>query len=60
MAAQQDWSRSGPEPRVEDIIHDPIVQLVMRRDRLTTAQVLAAVMKARARLLAQSPEIEVA
>jgi hypothetical protein len=45
-----DWGRPGPEPRVEDIVHDPIVQLVMRRDRLTVAQIMATVTSARARL----------
>ena len=45
-----DWGRPGLEPRVEEMVHDPIVQLVMHRDRLTVAEVMAAVAKARARL----------
>jgi hypothetical protein len=43
-----DWGRPGVEPRVEEIVHDPIVQLVMRRDRLTVAQIMATVIRARA------------
>ena len=45
-----DWGRPGLEPRVEEIVHDPIVQLIMRRDRLTVAEVMATVARARARL----------
>jgi len=48
MAA--DWGRPGVEPQVEEIVHDPIVQLIMRRDRLTVAQIMATVTRARARL----------
>jgi hypothetical protein len=52
-----DWGRPGPEPQVEEIVHDPIVQLVMRRDRLTVAQIMATVTRARARLRADGPKV---
>jgi hypothetical protein len=51
-----DWGRPGVEPQVEEIVHDPIVQLVMRRDRLTVAQIMATVARARARLSSDRPE----
>jgi hypothetical protein len=38
------------EPALEEILSDPIVRLVMRRDRIARADVLAAVYAARARL----------
>lgn len=50
-----DWGQPGSEPRVEEMVSDPIVQLVMRRDRVTLAQVMATVIKARARLQADRP-----
>jgi hypothetical protein len=52
-----DWGRPGVEPQVEEIVHDPIVQLVMRRDRLTVAQIMATVARARARLRSDRPEV---
>jgi hypothetical protein len=51
-----DWGRPGVEPQVEEIVHDPIVQLVMRRDRLTVAQIMATVARARARLSSDRPK----
>jgi hypothetical protein len=50
-----DWGRPGVEPQVEEIVHDPIVQLIMRRDRLTVAQIMATVTRARARLCSDRP-----
>ncbi len=44
------YDRAGPEPRIEDMLADPIVRLTMERDRLTEHEVLAAVATARARL----------
>jgi hypothetical protein len=52
-----DWGRPGVEPQVEEIVDDPIVQLVMRRDRLTAAQIMATVARARARLRADRLEV---
>jgi hypothetical protein len=51
-----DWGRPGLEPRVEDIVHDPIVQAVMRRDRLTLTEIMATVTRARARLHSDRPK----
>jgi hypothetical protein len=51
-----DWGRPGVEPQVEEIVHDPIVQLIMRRDRLTVAQIMATVTRARARLRSDHPK----
>jgi hypothetical protein len=51
-----DWGRPGVEPQVEEIVHDPIVQLIMRRDRLTVAQIMATVTRARARLRSAPPK----
>jgi hypothetical protein len=45
-----DWARPGLEPRVEEMVRDPIVQLVMHRDRLTLSEIMATVARARARL----------
>lgn len=45
-----DWSRPGIEPSLEDVLEDPIVHLVMRRDRLTPGDVLKAIEDVRRRL----------
>lgn len=42
--------RHGTEPRLEDMISDPIVHLVMRRDRISVEDVRAVVDAARRRL----------
>jgi hypothetical protein len=57
MPMATDWGRPGVEPQVEEIVHDPIVQLVMRRDRLTVAQIMATVTRARSRLRADRLEV---
>lgn len=38
-----DWSRAGIEPRLDEILNDPIVHLLMRRDRLTPSDVWGAI-----------------
>lgn len=38
-----DWGRAGPEPSLEDVMADPMVQLVMRRDGLTPEDVKAVI-----------------
>lgn len=38
-----DWGRAGPEPSLEDVMADPMVQLVMRRDGLTPDDVNAVI-----------------
>jgi hypothetical protein len=35
------FSGAGAEPRVEDMLRDPIVHLVMRRDRVSAGEVLS-------------------
>ncbi len=39
--------RDGHEPRLEEIMSDPIVKLLMRRDRISDDDVNAAVRRAR-------------
>ena len=40
------------EPSLDDMLRDPVVLAVLRRDRLTVADVLRVVEAARARLIA--------
>jgi len=39
----QSWSEAGDEPRLTDLLADPIVHLVMARDHLSRADVERAV-----------------
>ena len=39
----QPWSEAGTEPRLADLLADPIVHLVMARDHLSRADVESAV-----------------
>jgi len=55
MSGRPDWSEAGPEPRLSDVLADPIVHLVMRRDRLTPEDVRRAVRVAQARLRTAPP-----
>ena len=41
------FSRAGTEPRLAELLADPVTQLVMRRDRITEHEVHAAVEIAR-------------
>jgi hypothetical protein len=50
MRDRPDWSEAGPEPELSDVLADPIVHLVMRRDRLTSEDVWFAVRVAQDRL----------
>ena len=45
-----DYARAGREPALEEVLRDPIVQLVMRRDGLGLADVRCSVDAARRRL----------
>jgi len=38
-----DWSRAGVEPHLQEIVEDSIFHLLLRRDRLTTSDVLEVV-----------------
>jgi hypothetical protein len=42
------WSRGGTEPALAEIMADPIVHLVMRRDGVTESQLLRVVAVAQA------------
>ena len=44
------WATAGSEPTLEEVMSDPLVALVMRRDRLTGENVWAAIRIARRRL----------
>lgn len=41
------WRRGGVEPRIEELLTDPIVGLVLQRDRITLDDVWAVIHKAR-------------
>jgi hypothetical protein len=44
------YATAGVEPSVEEIISDPVMQFILRRDGLTTAEVWAAIDRARGAL----------
>jgi len=44
------WMRSGEEPRLRDMLNDPIVELVMARDNLKANDVWKVVNKAKAQI----------
>ena len=46
------WATSGVEPSLSELFADPILHLVLRRDRITLAEVHAAVGAAQCRLRA--------
>ncbi|MCG8357213.1 MAG: hypothetical protein MI920_16750 [Kiloniellales bacterium] len=50
MGSQQARYADDSEPPLEEVMSDPLVRLVMRRDGLTTERVWAAVEVARAQL----------
>ncbi len=41
------WRRGGVEPGIEELLTDPIVGLVLQRDRITLDDVWAVIYKAR-------------
>lgn len=49
----QDWRRAGPEPAIDDMLADPIIHAVMRRDRIGESDVRAAIARARGVLPAE-------
>ena len=49
-AGKPDWSGAGIEPALADVMNDPLVRLVMRRDSLTPDEVWSVVNAARRRL----------
>lgn len=44
------WQEPGKEPCIADILADPIVHLVMRRDGVSLAELHAVVSRAQAKL----------
>jgi hypothetical protein len=54
MAERGKWSEAGIEPRLDDMLADPIVQTVMRRDGVT-AEELRDILEA---LRARRPETD--
>lgn len=50
FARREDWAHAGVEPRLEDLVNDPIVHLVMRRDDVARSDLLKVVARARAHL----------
>ena len=55
---QAAWSSAGTEPALDDLLHDPIVELLMRRDRISRQDILRAVQRARQRLESARPQPE--
>ncbi|HEV2550005.1 MAG TPA: hypothetical protein VGU20_22025 [Stellaceae bacterium] len=43
------WSAAGCEPRLDDVLADPIVAELMRRDGVAPAQLRALIARVRAR-----------
>jgi hypothetical protein len=52
---QAAWNAAGPEPALEDLLYDPIVELLMRRDRIGRDDIRRAVDYARQRLESAYP-----
>ncbi len=48
-AGKPDWSGAGIEPALADVMNDPLVHLVMRRDSLTPGEVWSVVNAVRRR-----------
>ena len=56
MRAEPTWPSDGTEPSLEDVMLDPLVHLVMRRDGLSADAVWVALRRAQRRLqAAESP-----
>jgi hypothetical protein len=63
VSSKQFWSSYGIEPDLTEVMADPLVHLVMRRDRIGQQDVWQAVAEARMRLSqrpARSARIETA
>jgi hypothetical protein len=43
------WTRAGVEPALEELLADPVLHLVMRRDGVSLAELRAVIAAARAR-----------
>ena len=52
---ERGYARAGIEPQLEELLNDPIAQLVMRRDGIAVADVWRIVEMARSRLADRTP-----
>jgi hypothetical protein len=50
MMSNRLWRKAGEEPDLADVLADPLVHLVMRRDGVTLAQLQNVIARARAAL----------
>ena len=50
LASAQGWQEAGEEPALVEVLADPLVHLVMRRDGVTLAQLQTVIARARAAL----------
>ncbi|MBK1668233.1 hypothetical protein CKO28_09305 [Rhodovibrio sodomensis] len=55
---QAAWNCAGPEPALDELLYDPIVELLMRRDRISRQDILRAVRRARERLDSTCPQTQ--
>ena len=55
---QAAWSVAGPEPALDELLQDPMIELLMRRDRISRQDILRAVQRARQRLDSACPQAE--
>lgn len=44
------WRNAGKEPRLSEVLNDPIIHLVMRRDSVSFAELAAVIAQAQAAL----------
>ena len=52
------YDRAGPEPRLSDMLADPVVRAVMARDNVSNDHLLTVVTEARRRLEANDVEAQ--
>ena len=58
-AVQAAWNSAGPEPTLDELLYDPIVELLMRRDRISRQEILRVIQRARQCLESANAESEV-
>ncbi len=49
-ASRDPWARAGIEPRLEDVLADPLVHQIMRYDQVTESALRSVIGRAQARL----------
>ena len=52
---ERGYATAGIEPQLEELLNDPIAELIMRRDGIAVADVLRTVEMARSRLADRTP-----